>query len=195
MHFVLTPAETTKASLVLLHGSESDETTLGAFGAQIGPDRLRLALRGTVAHDRGYSFFRRFADRSLDTEDLRRRAGDLCDFLQAQRFARPPILVGFSNGAIMAAAILFMRRDLIASAVLMRPLSPFPGALFPPLDDCPVLMLDAQADARRNPDDAPHLAAQLASACAAVSRISLPGGHSLTDEDAVQTRRWLAPLA
>jgi predicted esterase len=92
----------------------------------------------------GYAFFHRFPDRSIDEADITARTPILADFLQATTASygvtRAPVAIGFSNGAIMAAALLLMRPGLLAGAILFRPLSSF--AHDPPtgLDGTPVLI-------------------------------------------------------
>ena len=67
-------------------------------------------------------FFRRLAEGVFDEDDVRRRADELADFVDAAREAyglAAPIAVGFSNGANIAAAVLQLRPDVLAGAVLL----------------------------------------------------------------------------
>jgi pimeloyl-ACP methyl ester carboxylesterase len=61
--------------------------------------------------------------------DIEAKAPVLAEFIEAScgryRFAGRPIAVGFSNGAIMTAAVLLTHPGLLAEAILLRPLSPF----------------------------------------------------------------------
>jgi phospholipase/carboxylesterase len=66
-------------------------------------------------------------------------------------FTRTPIAIGFSNGAIMAAALLLTRPSLLAGAILFRPLSPFTHDPPSRLDSAPVLIIDGEKDRRRSP--------------------------------------------
>lgn len=144
----------------------------------------------------GWAFFRRHPDRTLDTEDLALRAGHLGGFaaeaVMRHGLARPPILAGFSNGAIMAAALLALRPGLAAGAILMRPKPPWPERDFPRLDGLPVLILASERDERRDPEDAPVLARQLTAAGAAVTAYLLPAGHGETQADRIFATDWLA---
>ncbi len=98
-------------------------------------------------------------------------------------FTRKPLAVGFSNGAIMAAALLLSRPDLLAGAILFRPLSPFTDDLPRRVDRTPVLIVDGAKDDRRSSGDGRHLATRLRRAGALVIHHLLPVGHALTDED------------
>ncbi|SEO45224.1 phospholipase/carboxylesterase [Methylobacterium sp. ap11] len=185
-----------RAPVVLLHGSGGSEGSLTSFGHRVAGARACLFVRGRVPWEGGYAFFRRNRDRSLDHADLAARCDEFCDLLRrlAASEGRPPLLVGFSNGAVMAAASMLAAPALSSGAVLLRPLSPDPGARFPALDGYPVLLLGGASDARRHPADTPALAEQLRRAGARVTARILPLGHGLDEagEDARLTRDWLA---
>lgn len=99
--------------------------------------------------------------------------------------------IGFSNGAIMAAALLLAHPDLLAGAILLRPLSPFSRDLPHRLNDTPVLIIDGKKDIRRSPGDGLRLAERLARAGASVTHHVLPVGHSITAEDKRIASEWL----
>jgi phospholipase/carboxylesterase len=182
--------------VVLLHGSGQDENTLLAFTRTACPGSTITALRGRIPWEEGYAFFRRGPDRTLDEADLTDGAAAVQRLLGRLQQAghRPPLLLGYSNGAIAAAGAVIGDRQLSAGAILLRPLSPFPARSFPRLDGYPVLLVSGDADSRRDLDDGPSLAKQFKSAGAAADLITLPSGHDLTtaDEDAVSA--WLLDL-
>jgi phospholipase/carboxylesterase len=95
-------------------------------------------------------------------ENLVTNALSLASFIEAACanycFSRLPIAVGFSNGAIMSAALLLKRPGLFAGAILFRPLSPFAPYAMRPLNGVPVLMIDGKHDPRRLPGDGHRLA-------------------------------------
>jgi len=102
-----------------------------------------------------------------------------------------PIAIGFSNGAIMAAALLLTDPGLLAAAVLFRPLSPFTYDLPHRPDGTPVLIIDGDNDSRRSPGDGLRLAERLVRAGALVTHHALPVGHAITSEDRRIAREWL----
>jgi phospholipase/carboxylesterase len=184
--------------LVLLHGSGGSETSLVEFAHSIAPERAAFAVRGRLPWEGGYAFFRRNPDRSLDQEDLAARTAEFCGFLSHLTTAGHPrpVLVGYSNGAIMAAAAALQAPGLSSGAVLLRPLSPDGTASFPPLRGYPVLLLGGTFDNRRDPADTPHLAEQFRRAGALVTAHLLPTGHALeTSLDHRLAREWLADRA
>ena len=115
--------------MVLLHGSGGDEHDLVPPAEDLHRDR-RCSVREDGRH-RAVGSPSSFdsPDRTLDEADIAARVPILADFMAAAstryNFTREPIAIGFSNGAIMAAALLLTRPKLMAGAILFRPLSPF----------------------------------------------------------------------
>jgi phospholipase/carboxylesterase len=164
------------------------------LAADVGPGSPTLGIRGTVPIDGGLAFFHRFEDRTIDEADIAARASPLADFIEATSarysFTKAPIAIGFSNGAIMAAA-LFLTRPGLAGAILFRPLSPFRDDQPASLGGSPVLIIDGEKDSRRSPGDGVRLAERLTHAGAMVSHHVVPVGHSITTIDREIARVWL----
>ena len=181
--------------MVLLHGSGGGERDLVPFAAALAPGAATIALRGTVEIDGGFAFFHRRPDRSIGEADLTARipplAGLIASVCKDRDTAKSPFIVGYSNGAIMAAALLLTHPALFAGAILLRPLSPF--LKDPPvhLGGMPVLILDGERDSRRSPGDGAELAKRLTRLSAAVAHQVLPVGHAITDMDERIARDWL----
>ena len=188
-------SDMTGTPLVLLHGSGGHGHDFLPLADALAPASPVLGVQGNVAIDGGFAFFHRFPDRTIDEADLTDRAPVLADFIEASAsrhgFAKVPIAVGFSNGAIMAAALLLTSPGLLAGAILFRPLSPFTRDLPTRLDGIPVLIIDGENDSRRSPGDGRRLAERLIHAGATVTHHVLPTGHSLTTEDRKIAREWL----
>lgn len=180
--------------LILLHGSGGSETSLLDLGRRIAPDRHLLAVRGRVPWEGGFAFFRRNPDRTLDHADIEARSAEFCALLQDLKAQghEAPILLGFSNGAIMAAAAVLRAPQLTGGAILLRPISPVTGP-FPALDGYPVLVVGGTLDDRRDPSDAPRVAKLFRDAGARVTEHILPVAHAPDDRDVAVSRAWLTP--
>jgi phospholipase/carboxylesterase len=181
--------------LILFHGSGQDEADIAPLAARLSPEATAIAVRGAIPWETGYAFFRRFPDRSIDEGSILEQAPILAEFLTkvgaSHNLRQRPVLVGFSNGAIMAAALVSLYPELAAGAVLFRPLSPFvtpPGTRLP---GTPVLIIDGSQDNRRTPDDGRRLAEQMKEAGAAVTHHHLPTGHAIIEADCALVRDWL----
>jgi phospholipase/carboxylesterase len=182
--------------LVLLHGSGGDEHSLAPLAAELAPGSPALTIRGTVEIDGGFAFFHRRPDNTVDEADVDQRLPALVDCIRTVQpgFAQQPIAVGFSNGAIMTAAMLLTEPTLLAGAILFRPLSPFPTDRSVRLDGTPVLIIDGEKDSRRSPGDGARLAERLTRAGAAVTHHVLPVGHAVTEMDKQIARDWLTAV-
>lgn len=184
--------------MVLLHGSGGDERSLLPLATELAPGAPVVSLRGTVEIDDGFAFFHRRPDRSIDEADLIARIPPLSGLIAAANkdygFAKRPVIVGFSNGAIMAAALLLTHPTLFAGGILLRPLSPFLNDQPVRLDATPVLIIDGEKDGRRSPGDGARLATRFDRAGAAVTHQVLPVGHAITQMDEAIARAWLARL-
>lgn len=194
-HCFLPGTDPISAPLVLLHGSGGNEFDLMPLASELAPKAAKFGIRGTVAIEKGYAFFHRFPDRRVDEADIEAKTPVLVEFIEAScaryNFARQPIAIGFSNGAIMAAALLLAHPGALAGAILFRPLSPFTRDLPHRLDSTPVLIIDGEKDSRRSPDDGLRLAERLVRAGALVTHHVLPVSHSITAEDGRIASEWL----
>lgn len=198
VHHFVPGAVSSKVPIVVLHGSGGDEFELIPLATELAPDSPVLGIRGTVAIDGGFAFFERNPDRSINEADLSARVPDLHQFITDTSLhhgiSEPPVAIGFSNGAIMVAALLLTRPALFSAAVLFRPLSPFLEDRPTRTDGVPVLIIDGEKDRRRSPGDGARLAERLRRAGAAVTHHVLPVGHTITESDKRIAREWLTGL-
>jgi phospholipase/carboxylesterase len=184
--------------ILLLHGTGGDETDLLPLGRMIAPGSALLSPRGKVFEGGMPRFFRRLAEGVFDEADVRRRANELADFIAEAREAyglAAPVAVGFSNGANIAAAVLTLRPEALAGAVLLRAMVPLSDAKVDAgagdLGGKGVLLLSGAADPIVPAENASRLAAILKDAGAIVEHKSLPVGHGLSQADVTLTKAWL----
>lgn len=181
--------------LLLLHGTGGDERDLLPLAGQIAPGAAILSLRGNVSENGMPRFFRRLAEGVFDEADLRAQTQALAAFIdqacEAYALARP-VALGFSNGANIAASLLWLAPDRLAGAALWRVMRPLPQAPGTPLAGKPVLILAGAADPLIPAARSQELASALGEAGAAISLEILPAGHGLTPADIAITTRFLA---
>lgn len=183
--------------ILLLHGTGGDENDLVPTGRMLAPGAALLSPRGKVLEGGMPRFFRRLAEGVFDEQDLTRRTHELADFvLEARaRYGLPqPVALGFSNGANIAAAMLLLRPEILAGAVLLRAMSPFAEPPVADLQGKPVLILSGSLDPIVPAENAARLAQALQGAGAAVEHRTLPAGHGLSQADLRLARDWLAAL-
>jgi phospholipase/carboxylesterase len=182
-------------TLLLLHGTGGNESDLLPLGRMMAPGAALLSPRGKVLEHGMPRFFRRLAEGVFDEEDVERRANELADFIAKAReqYGLPaPVAVGYSNGANIAAAVLLLRPEALAGAVLLRPMMPLRTAQTSDLSGKSVLLLSGVMDPIATEDSTARLAAALSAGGAQVQRRELPAGHELSQADIAAARSWLA---
>jgi phospholipase/carboxylesterase len=183
--------------LLLLHGTGGNEDDLLPLGRMISPGSALLSPRGKVLEGGMPRFFRRLAEGVFDEEDVRRRALELADFVAEARQAYglpAPIALGFSNGANIAAAMLQLRPQSLAGAILLRAMVPLQDTPRSKLEGLPVLIVSGAADPIIPAENAERLAASLAADGALVQHRVLPVGHGLSQADITLAQTWIKQL-
>lgn len=183
--------------LLLLHGTGGNEDDLLSLGRMLSPGSAQLSPRGKVLEDGMPRFFRRLREGVFDEDDVHRRARELAGFVAEARSAYglpAPVAVGFSNGANIAAAVLQLRPQALAGAVLIRAMVPLQEPPAVDLAGKPVLMISGAFDPIVPAENADRLAALLKSAGADVEHHMLPVGHGLSQSDVALARPWIGRL-
>ena len=186
-------ADPSRPPVLLLHGTGGDENDLLPLGREIAPGAALLSPRGNVLEGQAPRFFRRFREGLFDEDDVRRRAGELADFVAEARRAYglgQPFALGYSNGANIAAAVLLLHPKTLAGAILLRAMAPLAQPPRPDLAGAPVLILSGLNDPIATRGTAERLAAALAAAGARVERDDLPAGHGLTQADVTRAKAF-----
>ncbi len=187
------PGDNAPRPLLLLHGTGGDEDDLIPFGRTLAPGAALLSPRGPVLERGMPRFFGRLAEGVFDLPEVRQRADDLADFVieACERYGlMPPIAVGYSNGANVAAALMIRRPDVLAGAVLLRAMAVLDDKAAG-LAGMPVLMLSGAQDPVVPASSAEALARQFRDGGAAVEHRILAAGHGLTALDASLAKAWL----
>jgi predicted esterase len=185
-----------KKTLLLLHGTGSDEQDLIPLGEELLPGAALLSPRGRVLEHGMPRFFRRLGEGVFDIEDLRLQTDALAQFVAsaAQKYGLADnklVAIGYSNGANIAASLLLTHPKLLSGAVLYRPMVPFRPQRSPDLKDVPVLLAAARHDQIVRPQQTSELSQILNSAGARVTIYWHPGGHELGADDVAATKEWL----
>ena len=191
------PAPGARRTLLLLHGTGGDEHDLLPLAGALDPAANVLSPRGNVLENGAPRFFARHGPGRLDVDDLRRRARDLAAFVDAAAarygFPRDAVTaVGFSNGANVAAGMLFEAPQALRAAVLLRAMLPYRPPAPPRLEGRRVLLLAGRHDPYSQPEMTEGLAGILREGGARVDVHYAEAGHELTPTDVEMARRWLA---
>ncbi|EZH65046.1 carboxylesterase [Bacillaceae bacterium JMAK1] len=181
--------------LLLLHGTGGDENDLLPLAKMIAPDSSVLSVRGNVAENGMPRFFRRLREGVFDEEDLIFRTKELHEFLDnaatQYNFDRSNIVaVGYSNGANIAASLLFHYEDSLKGASLHHPMVPRRGITLPSLKDTPIFIGAGKQDPICRPEETEELTNLLKEAGADVTLHWENGGHQLTQSELNEAIEW-----
>jgi phospholipase/carboxylesterase len=193
------PAQTTPTglTLLLLHGTGGDEHDLLSLGSSIGPGTNVLSVRGNVLEGGMPRFFRRLDRGVFDEADVRFRTHELVHFLrevsrQEGFDLEQVVAIGYSNGANIAGAVLMLYPNLLAGAVLWRPMQPLanPVPAFTTARRQPVLFSAGTRDPTVSPNASDRYAMLLATGGFTVRRADADAGHQLTSQDVTTVSEW-----
>lgn len=197
IHRLHRPEHEDGRTLVLLHGSGANELSLLPLGRRVDEQALLLALRGRSLEEGIPRFYRRLTPYTFDQADIRAESEAFVAFLEGaeQAYGIDPgrtTFIGYSNGANLIAATLFLHPGLIRRAALLRSMNPLDSVPQAELAGTDVLLLQGQSDPYRN--YAPALETALRQAKASVTAVTLKAGHLLTAGDAPAVKTWLEGL-
>ncbi|MCM3727549.1 alpha/beta hydrolase [Neobacillus cucumis] len=183
-----------KPTLLLLHGTGGNELDLLPLAGMIDDEASVLSVRGNVLENGMPRFFRRLAEGIFDEEDLVFRTQELNDFLdeaaQKYEFDRNNIIaIGYSNGANIAASLLFHCQNALKGAILHHPMVPRRIEL-PDLTGINVFIAAGTNDPICSPLESKELLALLQDANALVELHWENRGHQLTREEVEEAAKW-----
>ncbi|MBB2480731.1 alpha/beta hydrolase [Bacillus sp. APMAM] len=183
-------------TLLLLHGTGGTEHDLINVGKMISAESSLLGVKGNVSEFGMARFFRRLSEGVFDEEDLILRTKELNEFLdesaKAYEFDRNNIVaVGYSNGANIAASLLFHYQNALAGAVLFHPMVPRRGIELPDLSGTSVFIGAGENDPLVPLQETKELAELLRDAKANVEVLFEQNGHQLSGNEVYAARDWL----
>jgi phospholipase/carboxylesterase/glyoxalase family protein len=189
----------TGPTLLLLHGTGGDETSLIGLGELLAPGYALLSPRGKVLENGMPRFFRRISEGLFDVEDLRFRTRELAGFVRDAPSSygidtNTLIAVGYSNGANIAASLLLLEPGLLHAAVLFRAMVPFEPERLPDLSGTSVYLGSGRSEPLVPPDNAARLAEILRGTGADVELRWMNGGHGLSADDVSEAGAWISRI-
>lgn len=185
-------------TLLLLHGTGGDESSLIPLGRAIDEKASLLSIRGKVLENGMPRFFRRFAEGVFDVDDIRFRARQIAEFLphasgRYQFDLGRLTALGYSNGANMASSLILLHPDVLESAVLFRAMPTLRPNPLPDLRGKRVLISAGSRDPIVPVAVAKELEELFAEARADVDLRMTDATHSLTEAELRSARSWLQP--
>lgn len=183
-------------TMVLLHGSGQDETSLVSFASKIAPNALLLAVRGRVVQDGTNRWYRRLTPVSFDQEGIRSEAQAFAQFLKQATLKykfdiNRTTFLGYSNGANLVNSVMMLYPNLVKQAVLLRSMPVLTGSVEADLANARVLTVSGASDQLYAPY-APALEDMLRSHGARVEARSIKSDHGLGKDDVKVVSEWLS---
>lgn len=184
-------------TFIALHGTGGDEHSLVKIAHQLSPSMNYLGIRGNVDENGMARYFRRIREGVFDMEDLRIRTAELADFLRetAEEYdisLSAAWLLGYSNGANIAANLLLSEQDIAAGAILLHPMVPSREETAVTLEGKPVFISAGRQDPLVPIEETEELAQLLAGKGADVRMRLEDQGHEITAGEIADAKEWLA---
>jgi len=194
--FVPAPSDSSRPlTLLLLHGTGGDENSLLSLGNDLWPGAALLGLRGKVLENGMPTSFRRFTEPGIG--DVKSRVEELAQFIRAasKRYGFSPrrlIVVGYSNGANLAAGLILLHPHYVGGAILFRAMMPLVPEIIRDFSHLSILIGAARLDPLIPAGQAEQLAAIFKSGGADVTISWHKGGREIGEDEAQAARNWLA---
>lgn len=205
--YVYQPGQPGYPTLLLLPGTGGDERDLLFTAPGLAPGFAVLSLRGNVSENGMPRFFHRLSLGVFDENDVVFRTHELAHFLYEVSYLegfdlQQLVAVGYSNGANIAGSLLLLYPELLAGAVLWRPMQPLIQKVPNHASQraAPVLFLPGSRDSTVDAAGSAAYAALLTARGFQLTQHTVPTGHNLTLTDLELAGAWLkihfpAPVA
>ncbi|WP_235179007.1 alpha/beta hydrolase [Bacillus cihuensis] len=179
----------------MLHGTGGNELDLFPLAGRIDDEASILSVRGNILENGMPRFFRRLAEGIFDEEDLIFRTKELNQFLdeaaEKYEFDRGNMIaIGYSNGANIAASLLFHYQNALKGAILHHPMVPRRGIELPVLSGKSVFIAAGTNDPICSPMESTLLQSLLEKANANVELHWENRGHQLTANEVEAAALW-----
>ncbi|WP_342599330.1 alpha/beta hydrolase [Psychrobacillus sp. FSL H8-0483] len=187
--------DSTRPTLLLLHGTGGNEHDLVGLGKEIDGAANILSVCGNVLENGMPRFFKRLAEGVFDMEDLKFRTEELKNFIdeaaENYEFDRDNVVaIGYSNGANIAGNLLFEYEHVLKGAILHHPMVPRRGVEIPALSGSPVFIGAGKNDFMCPAAESEELRDLLQNAGAEVELFWHAFGHQLTQDEVQAAKDW-----
>jgi phospholipase/carboxylesterase len=194
-HIFQKGTDPSKPTFLMLHGTGGNENDLLPIAAHIDSQASVLSVRGNVSENGMPRFFKRLSEGVFDMEDLKMRTEELYEFIgkaaEEHGFDRANVIaIGYSNGANIAANLLFMYADALKGAILHHPMVPNRDTELPDLANVPVFIAAGTNDPICPAEESTDLERLLSDAGANVKLHWENYGHQLTMPEVEAAKEW-----
>lgn len=194
VHRFYTPEDPDGSVILLLHGTGGNEADLMPLAHRIAPRATLLGVRGRSTEEGHARWFRRLDATTFDQADIRSEAATFEAFVTgaARSYGldlNRVTVLGYSNGANFAAAVMALAPGLIRRAILLRGLAALDE--LPPVDLSGVEVLSLSGESDPYAQGATRLEDWLRASGADLEAKVLRVGHGLSLQDTTEAQQWL----
>lgn len=194
VHRFQQPDDPDGSVMLLLHGTGGNESDLMPLAHRIAPRATLLGLRGRSTEEGVARFFRRISMTSFDQDDIRAEAAAFDAFWQGAMAgyglaADRVTVMGYSNGANFAGAVMALAPGLIRRAILMRPMLVLEQP--PQVDLAGVRVLTLTGTRDPYGTHAAALNDWLTAGGAELDARAVEAGHELSQDDLTAAQDWM----
>jgi len=197
MQYIFEEGQAQGKKLLLLHGTGGDETSLLEIAHYLDEGSTVLSFRGTIQEAGMNRFFKRNGLNQFDLVSLEAESDRLIQvILSVSEEKKIPLeewtIVGYSNGANIAAHILLERHFAIKQAILFHPMSLGVDTQQFSLSDKKLWLSISENDPIISAEAFDQLIQQLEKRQANLTITSTSAGHQLTMDEINQAKKWLS---
>lgn len=185
----------TRSTLLLLHGTGGNEEDLVPLAEIIDKKASILSVRGNVIENGMPRFFKRLSEGVFDEESLLSETKNLYEFIYeaAEKYefdVNNVVALGYSNGANIAASLLYHYQAVFKGALLHHPMVPLRNKELPDLSGIPIFIGAGENDPLCPPEESKELQQTFEKAGAQVTVEWNNHGHSLTQKEIMAAAEW-----
>ncbi|WP_086444637.1 alpha/beta hydrolase [Candidatus Enterococcus lemimoniae] len=197
MQYIFEEGQAQGKKLLLLHGTGGDETSLLEIAHYLDEGATVLSFRGTIQEAGMNRFFKRNGLNQFDLVSLEAESDRLLQMIlsvseEKKISVEDWTIVGYSNGANIAAHMLLERHFAIKQAILFHPMSLGVDTQKFSLSEKKLWLSISENDPIISAEAFDQLIQQLEKRQANLTITSTSTGHQLTMDEINQAKKWLS---
>ena len=197
--FIKSRQEEATETLILLHGTGGRETDLLEVAAMVDNEANILSLRGEIDEHGQSRFFKRLSEKEFDEESLKEEGDKIFETLQSLEKEydfelKNSVLIGYSNGANMAAYLLLNYPLGVRGAMLMHSAYRSETVNTDMIFDTDILLTAGAQDTVATAGESYKLKQKLENKGAKVTVKLTDGGHNIEAMELMEGHVWFMPI-
>ncbi|MTV81652.1 alpha/beta hydrolase [Secundilactobacillus folii] len=199
IHSAYYPGKINLPPVLMLHGTGGDESDLLPIAQFLFPENPKLGIRGRISENGSNRYFIRHSDGTFDLDNLSQETDWLLKAIQTEANTHgldvnQLIVVGFSNGANVAAYAWLHKQAPFKTAVLLHPMMITPPTKPVDLTGVQAFATYGTLDTIVSESNFDSLTQHLQTANAQVEIFKNQQSHRLTQTELLAAQTWVKKL-